>query len=417
MACGVLGGPVVGHVAAEIDLSRLVVVGDSLSAGFQSARLVGSQQVHGYPALIATQADVGLVLPLIAEPGAGQLLTLDPGPPPAVIDGGPVFALRVDPFTQPTNVAVPGATVGNALTALPTCPPPPDFDPIMTFLVLGFPQPCLGFGVAMSQIEQAEALQPTTILVWLGSNDALQAAIGADAALLTPVADFRAAYTEALGRLALTGATLVVGNVPDATLIPFLTAAEAVLALVAAQTGLDPAVIAALLGIGPGEFVIPDALPLIQGILLGTVPPPLPPGVVVTAAEVATINQHVAAYNDHIAVEAAKHGAALVDIRGLFDEIRARGLVVGGQRLTTDFLGGLFSLDGIHPTNTGYAVIANAFIRAMNRHFGAGIPPVALRQVQKADPLVLPGVGHPPSALGQVSPETAATLRALLQRR
>lgn len=53
---------------------------------------------------------------------------------------------------------------------------------------------------------------------------------------------------------------------------------------------------------------------------------------------------------------------------------------------------------------------------AVNTHFAAGIPPVSIRQVQKSDPLVLPGVGHPASALGHISPETAAALRAVMGR-
>src|ERR1035437_1877130 len=62
----------------------------------------------------------------------------------------------------------------------------------------------------------------------------------------------------------------------------------------------------------------------------------------------------------------------------------------GGQRLTTGFMGGLFSLDGIHPTNTGYAIIANEFIKTMNRSLLAGIPPVSVEQVNKTDPLIFP---------------------------
>ncbi len=89
------------------------------------------------------------------------------------------------------------------------------------------------------------------------------------------------------------------------------------------------------------------------------------------------------------------------------------GLVVNGQRLTTNFLGGLFSLDGIHPTNTGYAVIANAFIKTLDQNFAAGIPPVSVEQVAMTDPLVLPVVGRPPSALGHLSPGLLNALRAL----
>ena len=71
-------------------------------------------------------------------------------------------------------------------------------------------------------------------------------------------------------------------------------------------------------------------------------------------------------------------------------------------------------MSGVHPTDTGQAVIANAFVKALNMHFAADIPPVPVRHVQTGDPLVLPGVGHPASALGHVASGTAAWLRAVL---
>ncbi len=142
---------------------------------------------------------------------------------------------------------------------------------------------------------------------------------------------------------------------------------------------------------------------------------PLPGDVVIDAGEVAQIRSAIAEYNAFIPAQAEAKGAALVDIHVLFDSIKAKGLVSGGQRLTTGFLGGLFSLDGVHPTNTGYAVVANEFIEALNTHFAAGIPPAAVSQVRKTDPLVFPGVGHPASALGHVSPEAAASLRSALR--
>jgi phospholipase/lecithinase/hemolysin len=309
-------------------------------------------------------------------------------------------------LAQATNLAVPGATVQDALTTRP------DF-PVDSFtdLVLGLPG--LLFGQARSQVEWAEALAPTTILVWLGSNDALLPATLADASLLTPVPAFAAAYAEVMDRLAATGATLVVANIPDVSVIPYLTPAETVVAGVAAQTGLPEATIQALLGLGPGDFVIPDAFDLIAAILANPALGPLPDTVVLDAGEVVDIRAATAAYNAIIAAEAATHGAALVDIHRLTERIRAQGYVVGGQRLTTAFLGGFFSLDGTHPTNTGYAVIANEFIRALNKRFAAGIRPVNVRQVQREDPLVLPGAGQPAAALGRVGRPAAASIRSL----
>ena len=56
------------------------------------------------------------------------------------------------------------------------------------------------------------------------------------------------------------------------------------------------------------------------------------------------------------------------------------------------FLGGFFSLDGIHPTNTGYAVVANTFIDAMNAAFKTTVADVNLSTVAAADPLWPPNL-------------------------
>jgi hypothetical protein len=45
-----------GH-GSPANLSRLVVVGDSLSAGVQNFSLLDSQQKHGYASVIAGQAE------------------------------------------------------------------------------------------------------------------------------------------------------------------------------------------------------------------------------------------------------------------------------------------------------------------------------------------------------------------------
>src|SRR5262249_31660308 len=165
---------------------------------------------------------------------------------------------------------------------------------------------------------------------------------------------------------------VVVANIPDVTVIPYLTRAEEVAAII----GLPLAVVGPVLGIGAGDFVTPDAFALIPAILADPASGPLPGGVVLDAGEVATIRAAIEQFNAIIAREAAAMGAALVDIHRLLDQATKRGIFVGDRRLDTDFLGGLFSLDGIHPTNTGYAIIANEFIKALNRRFHARIPPL-----------------------------------------
>lgn len=392
-----------GRHHRKADLSRLVIVGDSLSAGFQNGSLLDSQQTHGYAALVAAQAGVPLILPLIAPPGIPNVLELiSVGPPPILVRAPGTSTGRDDIFAQATDLAVPGHNVEDALV---TRPGPPIDD--LTDLVLGLPG--LLAGVSRSQLEWAEALHPTTVFVWIGNNDALGAALAADPSLVTPVPQFRAQYTELMNRLNATGAALIVANIPDVTVVPALTPTEDVVE----ETGLPLFVIGPILGIGEGDFVTPQGIALIPGILSNPSSGPLPSSVVLRAGQAAQIRATVNAYNEIIEDAAEEHGAALVNIHALLNRIRAHGFEVNGERLTTEFLGGIFSLDGVHPTNTGYAVLANQFIRALDRKFDTEIPPLNVKKVAASDPLVFPGI-EPPDSLGRhVDPDTGRAMQAL----
>jgi phospholipase/lecithinase/hemolysin len=109
----------------------------------------------------------------------------------------------------------------------------------------------------------------------------------------------------------------------------------------------------------------------------------------VTAVQAGGIRQLVIAMNATIVSEAAAAHAVVVDAFGLFDSLHANGYAVGGQTLTTNFLGGLFSLDGLHPSNTGYAVLANQFLSTINTAFRTHIPLANVAQIAACDPLVL----------------------------
>jgi len=139
---------------------------------------------------------------------------------------------------------------------------------------------------------------------------------------------------------------------------------------------------------------------------------------VLDASEVGIIQAATEEFNAFIAEQASAKGAALVDIAALLGSLASDGYVAHGQLLTVDYLGGIFSLDGVHPTNTGYAIVANEFIHVLNTQFAAGVPPVAVVQVAMDDPLVLPGVGFPPghssSAFG-LSAEMAGRVRTVIR--
>ena len=82
----------------------------------------------------------------------------------------------------------------------------------------------------------------------------------------------------------------------------------------------------------------------------------------------------MASYNAAIAAAATAQKAVLVDINAVLANIAANGVMYAGQELTADYvIGGVFSLDGVHPTSKGQGLIANEFIRVMNLNLGTNI--------------------------------------------
>jgi hypothetical protein len=75
----------------------------------------------------------------------------------------------------------------------------------------------------------------------------------------------------------------------------------------------------------------------------------------------------------------------VVDAAAAIEELAQTGLVVAGQSLRVAKFGGLLSFDGVHFTDTGYAMFANVFIEAVNQALGTAVPPVDLAAVIAGD--------------------------------
>ena len=373
------------------NFARTVFLGDSLTAGYQSSSLLDTQQVHGYAPLVATQAGFGIALPLIAYPGAPNVLQLmSVGPPPVIVAAPGTTTGRDDFGLQPTDLAVPGALVNDVINTVPKLTPTTGQEQINQ-LVLGYPG--FGYGVALSQAQQAIAADPTTIFLWIGNNDALVADLTGMPSSMTSLANFTSQYQALIQLLTTkTNAHLVIANIPDVTLVPYLQPAALILGEYSAATSVPVAALSALLGIVPGDFVTPAGLAQIPLILAGTQKGTITDAGVLSAAEVVTVKAQVVAFNQVIAQQATAVGATLVDINGLFSTIAAQGLTINGVTGTAAFLGGFFSLDGIHPTNTGYAVVANKFIDSMNAGISTKIPDVSLAPIAGTDPLWPPNL-------------------------
>ncbi len=99
---------------------------------------------------------------------------------------------------------------------------------------------------------------------------------------------------------------------------------------------------------------------------------------VLTTNEQMMINNARMAYNSTLESLAANFDLAYVDINQLLLDSQ-NGISFEGGVLTSDFVsGGAFSLDGVHLTPRGYALVANETIKAINQTYGSNLPMVNL---------------------------------------
>lgn len=366
-------------------LGRFVVVGDSLAAGFQNFSLFTAPnggQPYGFAADVARQAGANLNLPTITYPGIPPAISYDPST--GMLSRAPGYGFRVN-FAQTQNFSVPGYTLGDAISHnvdLSTVANPLTANPIdvLALTVLGipsssYPLACItGFNgsvVTLSSVSCAARSHADTLLVDLGNNDALQSVT--QGLQPTDPEMFKAQYQQAVAVLAAGHPKLILTTIPDVSAVPFLIPVP----LFQAKCGAMPQ------GATGSDFVVPNITdPNFSGNVCTDYA--VRPASLIDAAQSA-----VTAYNGTIESTAAKYHAVVFDLNGLFAQISANGgYRVGPFTLTTAPFGGIFSLDSIHPTNTGYAIMANDLINTINAQWHRNIPPVSIEQVAAADPLV-----------------------------
>ena len=377
--------PLAAVPAAAVDtgnanFTRYVAIGDSLTAGFMSGGLGRTAQLNSYPFLIYRQATgltTGFEQPLVSDPGIPAVLELKSLAPltigPKAGSGQPQNLNLQRPYN---NLAVPGADVHDVVATVT------DNGGLHDLILRK----------QGTQLQQALALQPTFVSLWIGNNDVLGAALAGrviEGVTITPVAQFEADYKAVVNAVTASGAKMAIANIPEVTGIPYVVTIPFVVVNPATnQPVIVNGNVVPLIGpnglLGPGDRVLLTArAELAQGkgipVALGGSGQPLSDGVVLSAAEIATITARIAAYNAIIRSEATRVGAAFVDMNATFREVATNGLNVGGITFTENFLtGGVFSYDGVHPTAFGYAYVANLFLDEINDQFDGEIPLVNL---------------------------------------
>ncbi len=149
-------------------------------------------------------------------------------------------------------------------------------------------------------------------------------------------------------------------------------------------TGVNPALI------NMRQATAEDLLVLTASRVIGTLANPADPtsiqgvGVplgdqwVLTPEEQQIVANATMAFNQTIAALATSYDLAFVDANALMTQIKEQGIqLADGSSVTATFAtGGGFSLDGVHPAPRGYAIVANAFIEAINAKYGSNLPGV-----------------------------------------
>ena len=113
--------------------------------------------------------------------------------------------------------------------------------------------------------------------------------------------------------------------------------------------------------------------------LINGVSVPLADNWVLTANEVAEAQAAISSFNGTIQGLASQYGWAHWDANAVLNQVVTQGYPMDDFVMTGDFvMGGLFSLDGVHPTARGNALIAKLMLAEIDAHYGSNLSDVHL---------------------------------------
>ncbi len=385
----------------EADFSVFVALGNSLTAGYTDGELYMEGQQNSFPNILAGQlSHVGLSefrQPLMKDHlGFGNRLilaeiqgSLTPVPAAGNPDPGNFQSIaNQGPFH---NMGVPGAKTQHLLI--------PGYGRVNPYFQRFAKDPGQS-----SILSDALETDPSFFSLWTGNNDILGYAIsGGVGDVISPADEFAAHTQSILQQLTARGAKGVVSNLADISKAPFfrtipynalvLTDPDVINLLnliyekaphIRFEPGLNAFVVAdashqaGVRQLEDGESVL-LSLPLDSIAAAGWGSQvPIPEQFYLSLSQIASITEAVRQYNQRIRLLAEEFGLAYVDIHSRLEEA-GEVIYFDAVAFTTDFIsGGLFSLDGIHLSKRGNAIVANEFISAINQHYNASIPKVII---------------------------------------
>ncbi|QEC79518.1 SGNH/GDSL hydrolase family protein [Mucilaginibacter ginsenosidivorax] len=399
-------------VAGSADFSRYISVGNSLTAGYADGGLYLAGQQVSYPSIIGKQMQAvgggAFTQPLFSTAqsnGSGYLSLTGFN-----ADGTPITTPVTTNLGIRGQVTVPG--FGNVILytkysgdinnyGVPgikllhiTYAPYGNLNGYFERLLPGNPPTN-----STTYLDFVMAKPFTFFSNWLGNNDALSYATSGGAGdVLTDKNTFAYLYNVLITTLTAKGQKGVVATIPDVTSIPYFNTIT-VSAILAGVQKANPAAQALYIkALVSGSTYAPRAATTNDLIVLtfptskigqpvatpfGNLPYGLTPYTpidnqyVLDEKEAALTEDYVTSYNNTIKTIAIAKGLAIFDAYTFLRNIKQNGLVVDGVSVNSNYIsGGLFSLDGVHLTPRGYAIVADEFIKAINDKYNSSIPRV-----------------------------------------
>lgn len=373
---------------AHAAFQRYVAIGTSISAGVQSDGLIAATQVTSWPAQLAGMAGASLKQPYIGGTGcrapiiAPLLLGIRLSGESAVADDASLSCSPLLPGVTPPfdNVALNGALTSDALnttSAIAALTNPNDVQVYRRVLQTG-----------MTQVSTMLARNPALVSVELGSNEVLGAISGiALPPVITLKSTWEPFYDQVLADVPKTSRAVVVGlidnvadvqafrlgddlwqdrveftlfnvsvssdckNSPNLIFVTLKVPLAVAAGLAQAQHGLGAFTLScADGGLGVEDFVL-------------------------TPAEALVVNTQMHMITAHIQSQAAAYGFAYFPLGALYDTKNAKPPFSVVKLMTSPApFGPYFSLDGLHPSAAGQAVLARAAAQALNARYSLGIP-------------------------------------------
>ena len=379
-AVAVQYGGVRASITANDLMARYVALGTSNSQGVQSAGINAAGQRAAWPARLAARAGVPFNVPLIADPGCSPPLL-----PPLAADMALVALfgsglidmvmttcapLQAGVTLPGSNLAISGSKARDALySSIETQSSALRRELYRRVLLPGF-----------TPVTQMQAMHPTFVSVELAANEVLPASTGRFAAT-TPYAEWQPVYDQILDGVQASGASgaVLVGVPHDAATFPSIRRATEffnqwpyLLTL-----GISVSINCSSWGSNRNNYIfIPGYILTLLSKTPTTATCADVPGAadyVLTPSDMSNVNALMAQMNAHIQAQATSRGWAYFSLNALYG-LPKPSLDLYKVLFSNTPFGANISLDGVHPSAQGQAILATAAAQAINAKYGTGIP-------------------------------------------